>query len=64
MKTLIHPLILFLLTISLNAQETQIRKIALLPLTSIDVDFASMQTSESILRMELGSRENINVGYG
>ncbi|MBL1155946.1 MAG: hypothetical protein D8M51_13600 [Ignavibacteriae bacterium] len=60
-KTLIHPLILFLLTISLNAQETQIRKIALLPLTSIDVDFASMQTSESILRMELGNRENINL---
>jgi TolB-like protein len=52
---------LVLLTISLNAQETQIRRIALLPLTSIDVDYASMQTSESILRMELGNKENINL---
>jgi len=61
MKRLIPFFMLVLLTISLNAQEMQVRKIALLPLTSNDVDFASMQTSESILRMELSDKENISL---
>ncbi|MDY0081574.1 MAG: hypothetical protein RBR74_00195 [Ignavibacteriaceae bacterium] len=61
MKSLIHFFTLVLLAASLNAQETQIRKIALLPLTSIDVDYGSMQTSESILRMELSNNENISL---
>lgn len=61
MKRLIPSFMLVLLTISLNAQDIQVRKIALLPITSNDVDFASMQTSESILRMELSDKENISL---
>ncbi|HQI40733.1 MAG TPA: hypothetical protein PK195_00255, partial [Ignavibacteriaceae bacterium] len=52
---------LFLCPISDLRKDIQVRKIALLPITSNDVDFASMQTSESILRMELSDKENISL---
>lgn len=61
MKNITLLLACLLLTITLTAQDTTPRKIALLPITSSGIDLASVRTSESILRMELESHENINL---
>jgi TolB-like protein len=47
--------------ISVKAQDTTINKIALLPLISNGIDLASVQTAESILRMELSNASTINI---
>lgn len=57
-------LIMFLLTflfLEVHAQEKQTRKIALLPIVSNGIDLISVKTAESILRMELGKQNSINL---
>jgi TolB-like protein len=46
---------------SIKAQDTTINKIVLLPLISNGIDLASVQTAESILRMELSNASTMNV---
>jgi len=47
--------------ISVKAQDTTINKIALLPLISNGIDLASVQTAESILRMELSKASTMSI---
>jgi hypothetical protein len=61
MKTLLSILIIFSLNTFVNAQESTSKKIILLPLISNGVDFNSVQTAESLLRMELGNQNSLNV---
>lgn len=61
MKALIIGSIFVFTVITLQAQETIKRSIALLPLISNGVDEASTITTESILRMELGKLNNIEL---
>ena len=61
MKIPAFVLIFVFTIISLQAQETIKRDIALLPLISNGIDEASTITTESILRMELGKQNSINL---
>ncbi len=61
MKTLISFLITISIFTSVKAQDITSKKIVLLPLISNGVDFNSVQTAESILRMELGNESTLNV---
>jgi TolB-like protein len=61
MKTLISFLIAISIFTSVKAQEITSKKIVLLPLISNGLHFNSVQTAESILRMELGNESNLNV---
>lgn len=61
MKTLISFLITISIFTSVKAQDMTSKKIVLLPLISNGVDFNSVQTAESILRMELGNESTLNV---
>jgi len=61
MKTLIIVSLFVFTIITLQAQETSKRNIALLPLISNGIDEASTITTESILRMELGKQNNLNL---
>jgi TolB-like protein len=61
MKTLTTLLIILSTFISIKAQDTTINKIALLPVISNGIDLASVQTAESILRMELSKASTMEV---
>lgn len=61
MKTLISFIIVISIFTSTHAQETTTKKIALMPLISNGVDYNSVQTAESILRMELTNQSSLNV---
>ena len=61
MKALTTLLIVISIFISLKAQDTTVHKIALLPITSNGIDLVSVQTAESILRMDLSNQNNLNV---
>lgn len=61
MKTLISTLIVYLLNTNLSAQENVQRTTVVLPIISNSIDEASVQTAESILRMELANEKNINL---
>lgn len=61
MKTLISFLIVLSIFASANAQETKSTKIVLLPLVSNGIEYNSVKTAESILRMELVNKDNLTV---
>jgi TolB-like protein len=61
MKTLTILFIVFSIFISANAQDSTSIKVALLPIISNGIDYTSVQTAESILRMELGNQKNLDV---
>ena len=61
MKTLATLLIVISTFISLKAQDTTTHKIALLPIISNGIDPVSVQTAESLLRMDLGNQKNLDV---
>ncbi|MEO8232118.1 MAG: hypothetical protein ABI638_07530 [Ignavibacteriota bacterium] len=61
MKTLTSFLIILSIFASANAQETKSKKIVLLPLISSGIEYNSVKTAESILRMELSNKENLIV---
>lgn len=61
MKTLTILFIVFSIFISANAQDSTSIKIALLPIISNGIDYTSVQTAESILRMELGNQKKLDV---
>lgn len=61
MKTLAILLIVISTFISLNAQDTTTHKIALLPIISNGIDPVSVQTAESLLRMDLSNQNNLIV---
>ena len=61
MKTLISFLLVLSIFASANAQETKSKKIVLLPLISSGIESNSVNTAESILRMELSNRDNLTV---
>ena len=61
MKTLTTLLIVISIFISLKAQDTTVHKIAVLPIISNGIDPAYVQTSESILRMDLSNQKNLDV---
>ena len=61
MKNLISFLIVISIFASSNAQETKSKKIVLLPLISSGIESNSVNTAESILRMELGNEDNLIV---
>ena len=61
MKTLFCILLVLPVLIPTYSQETTIKTTVLLPIISNGIDKASIQTAESILRMELGNEENIKL---
>ena len=61
MKTLSVFLIAVSIFTSVNAQDTTSNKIAVLPFISNGIDLASVQTAESILRMELSNASTMAV---
>ncbi len=61
MKTIMSSLLIFSLFASANAQETKSSKIVLLPFISNGIEYNSVNTSESILRMELENKINLSV---
>lgn len=61
MKTLISFIIVISIFTSTYSQDATTKKIALLPLVSNGVDFNSVQTAESILRMELANQNRLSV---
>jgi hypothetical protein len=61
MKTLISFLVFISFYADLFAQETSQRTTVLLPITSSGIDLASVQTAESILRMELTNEKNVDL---
>ena len=61
MKKLATLLIITLIFISLKAQDTTSRKIAVLPIISNAIDPAYVHTAESILRMQLSNQSVLNV---
>ena len=60
MKTLLIFTLSLISFLNLNAQQTNSKKIAVLPIVSKGLNPADIQTAESILRMEL-SKQNMNV---
>ena len=48
---------------SVNAQDSTSNKIAVLPFISNGIDLASVQTAESILRMELSNESTIRCDF-
>ena len=60
MKKLSILLLLFL-TFIINAQDINSKKIAILPFVSNGIDEVSVQTAESILRMELGKESTAQI---
>ena len=61
MKTLIYLLVTICLYPNLFAQDTLQKTTVVLPIISNGIDLASVQTAESILRMELGNEKNIGL---
>jgi TolB-like protein len=61
MKTFSVFLIAVSIFTSVNAQDTTSNKIAVLPFISNGIDLASVQTAESILRMELSNASPMSV---
>lgn len=61
MKTIAALFIVLSIVFSTKAQDTTSIKIALLPIISNGIDLASVQTAESILRMELGKTNKLSV---
>ena len=61
MKTLTTLLIVISIFISLKAQDTTVHKVPVLPIISNGIDPAYVQTSESILRMDLSNQKNLDV---
>jgi hypothetical protein len=61
MKKIITLLFVLSIFISVKAQDSTSNKIVLLPLISNGIDLASVQTAESILRMELSNTGTMNV---
>lgn len=61
MKTLTSFLLLLSIFASANAQEITSKKIVLLPLISNGIEYNSVKTAESILRMELSNKDNLTV---
>jgi TolB-like protein len=61
MKAIIFFLIIFSFTTTFFAQEIIQKTTVVLPIISNGIDLASIQTAESILRMELSNEKNLNV---
>ena len=61
MKIIAFILLVLLTTAFLKAQEKMSNNIAILPIVSSGIDPVSVQTAESILRMELVKEENVNL---
>lgn len=61
MKKITLILAILSLVISLKAQDTTSGKIAILPFVSNGIDLASVQTSESIFRMDLGKVSSLDI---
>lgn len=61
MKIITFILVVLSLIISTIAQDTTSGKIAVLPFVSSDIDPASVQTAESLLRMDLGKVSLLDV---
>lgn len=61
MKLSITLLIFFSVFISIKAQDAPPKMIAVLPIISNGIDLTSVQTAESILRMELKKQDNLFV---
>ncbi|MFZ1519192.1 MAG: hypothetical protein WAU11_10480 [Ignavibacteriaceae bacterium] len=61
MKTILTVLTILAIFISAEAQDTTSYKIVVLPFISNDIDFASVKTSESILRMEISKQISANI---
>ena len=61
MKKTIALFFVLSIFISVKAQDSTSNKIALLPLISNGIDLASVQTAESILRMELSNASTVSI---
>jgi len=61
MKNITVILIVFSIVITLKAQDSTSNKIAVLPFVSSGIDPASVQTAESIFRMDLGKVSSMNI---
>jgi len=61
MKKTITLFFVLSIFIPVIAQDSTVNKIALLPLISNGIDLASVQTAESILRMELSNASTMNI---
>ena len=61
MKKITSLLIVLSIVISLRAQDTTSGKIAILPFVSNGIDPASVQTAESIFRMDLGKVSSLDI---
>lgn len=61
MKTILSILIILSIYISAKAQDTTSNRIVVLPFISNGIDPFSVQTSESILRMELSKHSNTGI---
>jgi len=61
MKIFIFLFLILSPVILLKAQDNQTEKIVVLPLVSNGIDLASVQTAESILRMELGKASTMSI---
>jgi len=61
MKKITQLLIVLSIVISVKAQDTTSIKIAILPFNSNGIDQVSVQTAESLLRMDLGKVSSMNI---
>ena len=61
MKKTIALFFIFSIFMSIKAQDSTSNKIAVLPIISNGIDLASVQTAESILRMELSNASTMNI---
>jgi len=61
MKKITSLLIVLSIVISLRAQDTTSNKIAILPFISKGIDPASVQTAESLFRMDLGKVSSMDI---
>ena len=61
MKTILSFVIAFIAYISIPAQDVEKKTTVLLPVISNGIDLASVQTAESILRMELSNEKSISL---
>lgn len=61
MKTILYFVIAFIAYISIPAQDVEKKTTVLLPVISNGIDLASVQTAESILRMELSNEKSISL---
>lgn len=61
MKTILSFVISFIAYISIPAQDVEKKTTVLLPVISNGIDLASVQTAESILRMELSNEKSISL---